>query len=147
MSIPSLDALFFEGGLILLSVAMFWYAMVLKELISVLRKPQVWILAVIGTGLLVVAGGVHFYIHGQLMPLVNIDPSIYKDLFKFKTLSMTSVPYQQMLQLRLVQFVLILVSGVNMPWVAALERYLRCASRLDFPLWCSSVLCEAPESI
>lgn len=112
MSIPSLDALFFEGGLILLSVAMFWYAMVLKELISVLRKPRVWILAVIGTVLLVVAGGVHFYIHGQLMPLVNIDPSIYKDLFKFKTLSMTSVPYQQMLRLRLVQFVLILVSGL-----------------------------------
>jgi len=112
MSIPSLDALFFEGGLILLSVAMFWYAMVLKELISVLRKPRVWILAVIGTVLLVAAGGVHFYIHGQLMPLVNIDPSIYKDLFKFKTLSMTSVPYQQMLRLRLVQFVLILVSGL-----------------------------------
>jgi len=112
MSIPSLDALFFEGGLLLLSVAMFWYAMVLKELISVLRKPRVWILAVIGTVLLVVAGGVHFYIHGQLMPLVNIDPSIYKDLFKFKTLSMTSVPYQQMLRLRLVQFVLILVSGL-----------------------------------
>lgn len=112
MSIPSVDALFFEGGLVLLSVAMFWYAMVLKELISVLKKPPVWILAVTGALLLLAAGAVHFYMHGQLMPLVNIDPSIYRDLFKFKTLSMTSVPYRQMLQLRLIQFVFILVSAL-----------------------------------
>lgn len=112
MSIPSVDALFFEVGLIFLSVVMYWYAMVLKELITMLRKPPVWILPVVGAVLLLAAGGVHFYIHGQLMPLINIDPSIYKDLFQFKTLSMTSEPYLQMLQLRLIQFVLILVSAL-----------------------------------
>jgi hypothetical protein len=112
MSIPSADALFFEAGLVLLSVAMFWYAMVLKELISVLRKPRVWVLPVISVFLLLAASIVHFYIHGQLMPLINVDPSIYKDLFEFKTLSMTSVPYRQMLQLRLIQYVFILVGAL-----------------------------------
>ncbi|MBU7044828.1 MAG: hypothetical protein HXS54_00205 [Theionarchaea archaeon] len=112
MSIPSIDALFFEAGLILLSVAMFWYAMVLKELISVLRKPRVWILPVISVFLLLSASIVHFYIHGQLMPLINVDPSIYKDLFEFKTLSMTSVPYRQMLQLRMIEFIFILVGAL-----------------------------------
>ncbi len=112
MSIPSVDALFFEGGLILLSVAMFWYVTVLKELLSVLRKPPVWILPAAGVLLLLAASGVHFYIHGQLMPLINIDPSIYRDLFQFKTLAMTSSPYRQMLMLRLVEFALILISAL-----------------------------------
>lgn len=112
MNIPSIDAFFFEGGLILLSTAVFWYVTVLKELMAVLKKPPVWILPAAGAFLLVAASGVHFYIHSQLMPLVNIDPSIYRDLFKFKTLSMTSAPYRQMLQLRLVEFVLILLSGL-----------------------------------
>jgi hypothetical protein len=112
MSIPSLDAFFFEAGLILLSVAMFWYSMLLKELITVLRKPPVWVLPVLGVFLLLAASIVHFYIHAQLMPLINIDPAIYKDLFKFRTLSMTSVPYRQMLQLRLIEYVFILVGAL-----------------------------------
>ncbi len=112
MSIPSVDALFFEVGLILLSVATFWYVTVLKELLSVLHKPFVWMLPAAGAVLLLTASGVHFYIHAQLTPLVNIDPSIYRDLFQFRTLAMTSAPYRQMLKLRMIEFVLILVSAL-----------------------------------
>ena len=101
MEIPNLSVLLFDAGLVLLAIALFWFSLILRELIAVLGKPKVWILTTIGALILLISAGIHFYTHATIGEFIYVDTSVYRDLFQFKTLVFTSTPHKIFLRNRM----------------------------------------------
>ena len=57
-----------DVGFLLMAVALIWYALLLKRLLQIVRKPAIWSLLTIGAALLVVFVIGHVVAYSQYVP-------------------------------------------------------------------------------
>ena len=59
-----------DVGFLFMAVALVWYALLLRQLLQIVRKPAVWSLLTIGAALLVV------FVIGHVVAYSRYDPSL-----------------------------------------------------------------------
>jgi hypothetical protein len=86
-SLPA-DALWYDAALFLLACAFFIYAIILRHLLALIGRKGFWVLPLLGSILLVAAALIHGFAAVQLSPLIPIDPEIYKESMRLRSLSL-----------------------------------------------------------
>lgn len=82
------DALVYEGALLILGAAFLLYALVLRELLALVDRRFFWLLPVAGALLLVGSAVTHGFAAIVLAPLIPMDPAIFRETLLLRTASL-----------------------------------------------------------
>lgn len=77
-----------EIGFVLLAVALLWYARVLGELLTIIRKPPIEVLIVIAAWVIILAFVIpHYIVSAVFYPNLEADQRMYEYLAVFRSIS------------------------------------------------------------
>jgi hypothetical protein len=81
-------ALFLDIGFVLLAIALFWFAHILKDLLEIIQKPPLENMVRMSGWLLIITFAIpHYIVRAVFYPNLNADQGMYTWLYAFRTIS------------------------------------------------------------